>query len=164
MLNRTSYLLITGIVLCTILAVLISKQNTIASQGKKSFGYLAYNWSNVQDAKNILKFWKSDIYRTKAVRLIIILDYFLMLLYGSLLVYGLLHRAGHFSGSWMQTLLYIGAACIISGVIADFVQDTVAYYNLGHANFKNVQALTRIKWGLLVSGVILLVAGYIVPK
>jgi len=124
------YTVIAGIALFLVVIFLLGNENKAIKCGNVNEGFMAYNWGNKDTAAHILTALKKDPLRVQAVKRIIYLDYFFMILYGFLFCYGLRYLAGRQTNAWLEKAMWFGFACIIFTVVVDFIQDTATLCNV----------------------------------
>lgn len=81
------YLLALGLILSLIIGLFMNKQNAILQKAGDKTNYTAYNWKK-KEAKDLINIWQKQPY-TKAIKQIVYLDFFWMLVFGSFIFYGL---------------------------------------------------------------------------
>ncbi|WP_423148353.1 hypothetical protein [Rubrolithibacter danxiaensis] len=151
--------LIGGFILLLIVFSFIIRQDNILRRDDKSIVFTAYN-TRIKPPAELISIWKNNAAYSKAIKTIIYLDYILMLVYGTILFYGLRSVYTKASANWKITC-FIGMILIVSGVLLDAIQDNAIYQHLTRNKFTDFRGLTRLKFGFIFLSVLILIASFI---
>ncbi len=153
-------ILIAGVIILAVVFTFIIKQNAVLMKHDKTKGFTSYNQKKETPAA-IIKYWAETTERTAAVKHIVYLDYFLMIVYGCLVAYALYFFGQHQTRNWLRYFFWFGILLIIAGVVCDAIQDRAILQHLTKNTVTDFRNLTKPKFTCIIISVLILITGII---